>query len=123
MFRSDGCRRPRWKVTSWSLSTVISSRLSYQGLRGFLRIGSDDWPMTMSQVHFTSFAVNGWPSCHLTPSRSVKLSSVPSSFQRHSVAKSGMMDRSDEHTSELQSLMRSSYAVFCLKKTQTRQNT
>src|SRR3546814_7526779 len=24
--------------------------------------------------------------------------------------------RSDEHTSELQSLMRSSYAVFCLKK-------
>src|SRR3546814_5940917 len=25
--------------------------------------------------------------------------------------------RSDEHTSELQSLMRNSYAVFCLKKT------
>src|SRR3546814_3972718 len=25
-------------------------------------------------------------------------------------------DRSEEHTSELQSLMRSSYAVFCLKK-------
>src|SRR3546814_7766483 len=25
-------------------------------------------------------------------------------------------DRSDEHTSELQSLMRNSYAVFCLKK-------
>src|SRR3546814_9385887 len=32
----------------------------------------------------------------------------------------GRMDdiiRSEEHTSELQSLMRSSYAVFCLKKT------
>src|SRR3546814_1173764 len=27
--------------------------------------------------------------------------------------------RSEEHTSELQSLMRSSYAVFCLKKKQT----
>src|SRR3546814_6992754 len=27
-------------------------------------------------------------------------------------------DRSEEHTSELQSLMRSSYAVFCLKKNQ-----
>src|SRR3546814_2393549 len=27
--------------------------------------------------------------------------------------------RSEEHTSELQSLMRSSYAVFCLKKTKT----
>src|SRR3546814_9515559 len=28
----------------------------------------------------------------------------------------GMADRSEEHTSELQSLMRISYAVFCLKK-------
>src|SRR3546814_20849706 len=27
--------------------------------------------------------------------------------------------RSEEHTSELQSLMRNSYAVFCLKKTMT----
>src|SRR3546814_4253020 len=27
-----------------------------------------------------------------------------------------MIDRSEEHTSELQSLMRISYAVFCLKK-------
>src|SRR3546814_4033388 len=29
-------------------------------------------------------------------------------------------DRSEEHTSELQSLMRISYAVFCLKKNKTR---
>src|SRR3546814_9780126 len=28
-----------------------------------------------------------------------------------------LADRSEEHTSELQSLMRISYAVFCLKKT------
>src|SRR3546814_6236482 len=27
-----------------------------------------------------------------------------------------LMERSEEHTSELQSLMRTSYAVFCLKK-------
>src|SRR3546814_9011017 len=31
-------------------------------------------------------------------------------------ALSGGVDRSEEHTSELQSLMRLSYAVFCLKK-------
>src|SRR3546814_2016749 len=30
--------------------------------------------------------------------------------------KDGQTDRSEEHTSELQSLMRISYAVFCLKK-------
>src|SRR3546814_17176628 len=29
-------------------------------------------------------------------------------------------DRSEEHTSELQSLMRISYAVFCLKKKRTK---
>src|SRR3546814_3563223 len=29
------------------------------------------------------------------------------------------VERSEEHTSELQSLMRISYAVFCLKKTKT----
>src|SRR3546814_10064382 len=29
------------------------------------------------------------------------------------------LERSEEHTSELQSLMRISYAVFCLKKKQT----
>src|SRR3546814_12998269 len=31
------------------------------------------------------------------------------------------VDRSEEHTSELQSLMRISYAVFCLKKKKTKQ--
>src|SRR3546814_3063220 len=31
--------------------------------------------------------------------------------------------RSEEHTSELQSLMRSSYAVFCLKNKKTRKTT
>src|SRR3546814_6239130 len=33
------------------------------------------------------------------------------------------LNRSEEHTSELQSLMRISYAVFCLKKKKTKQNT
>src|SRR3546814_2554142 len=31
--------------------------------------------------------------------------------------------RSEEHTSELQSLMRISYAVFCLKKKKTKEHT
>src|SRR3546814_6344642 len=31
-----------------------------------------------------------------------------------------LADRSEEHTSELQSLMRISYAVFCLKKKNTK---
>src|SRR3546814_9925555 len=39
---------------------------------------------------------------------------------RHRFHASGQ--RSEEHTSELQSLMRTSYAVFCLKKKKQRHN-
>src|SRR3546814_9092459 len=45
---------------------------------------------------------------------------LPSSAARQRPATglelSEVSDRSEEHTSELQSLMRNSYAVFCLKK-------
>src|SRR3546814_9253762 len=44
----------------------------------------------------------------------------------HRAHAGGADDRSEEHTSELQSLMRISYAVFCLKKkkkTNTHNNT
>src|SRR3546814_1741334 len=48
----------------------------------------------------------GWPA-----------SSLPAGVFRTSI---GVVDnRSEEHTSELQSLMRISYAVFCLKKKKT----
>src|SRR3546814_5136699 len=39
---------------------------------------------------------------------------------RHYPASRSATDRSEEHTSELQSLMRISYAVFCLKKKKDR---
>src|SRR3546814_2074575 len=41
-------------------------------------------------------------------------------LRKHSVG-ADQMNRSEEHTSELQSLMRISYAVFCLKKKQLKQ--
>src|SRR3546814_4635348 len=42
----------------------------------------------------------------------------PISWQHWAITRglSGAFSRSEEHTSELQSLMRISYAVFCLKK-------
>src|SRR3546814_7438581 len=42
--------------------------------------------------------------------------SLPSSMVPRGLADDIADDRSEEHTSELQSLMRTSYAVFCLKK-------
>src|SRR3546814_9044423 len=43
---------------------------------------------------------------------------LPGTFEARSEPKPGNItsSRSEEHTSELQSLMRISYAVFCLKK-------
>src|SRR3546814_4460322 len=41
---------------------------------------------------------------------------------RGAVAPAPWTERSEEHTSELQSLMRISYAVFCLKKTKPKKN-
>src|SRR3546814_9627481 len=41
----------------------------------------------------------------------------------HGTDRLAFLARSEEHTSELQSLMRISYAVFCLKKKKTHQYT
>src|SRR3546814_2785804 len=57
---------------------------------------------------------------HITDSglREIVYQQEPDS-QVHCVREDGVL-RSEEHTSELQSLMRTSYAVFCLKKKKTR---
>src|SRR3546814_1861116 len=47
----------------------------------------------------------------------------PASIRRRRFTCACVMDRSEEHTSELQSLMRNSYAVFCLKKKTTHTET
>src|SRR3546814_19077385 len=45
---------------------------------------------------------------------------IAENFSKETVLDMSQMDvRSEEHTSELQSLMRISYAVFCLKKKKT----
>ncbi len=90
MVSTEGCGRPRTNVTSRSPFTVTSLRLNHHDLRGFLR-SFDSGEISMSQVHFTSALVKGLPSCHFTPSRSLKVSLVPSSLHAHSVARSGTM--------------------------------
>src|SRR3546814_17301475 len=59
-----------------------------------------------------------WP-CKVKPRPSIT-SSAPSSahfaIQPSTLSLCACVKRSEEHTSELQSLMRISYAVFCLKK-------
>src|SRR3546814_7366509 len=54
-----------------------------------------------------------------TGNRSVPRRAAFGPFDPHPDAHRGHASRSEEHTSELQSLMRISYAVFCLKKKKT----
>src|SRR3546814_8707931 len=57
------------------------------------------------------------------PVKERQVTRIPEEFQQtigNAVADLGNSDRSEEHTSELQSLMRISYAVFCLKKKKTK---
>src|SRR5947199_8646917 len=68
------------------------SRLRYHDLRGLRRSFSLPMPSNRSQVHLTSAAVNGLPSCHLTPWRSGKVKSLPSSLHSHLVARSGTIE-------------------------------
>src|SRR3546814_6831842 len=59
---------------------------------------------------------------------STMVSAVPSRRDRRPVlwrsasSAAALVARSEEHTSELQSLMRISYAVFCLKKKKSNKN-
>src|SRR3546814_2287483 len=46
----------------------------------------------------------------------IGLKAALTAFDSPHISPSGTATRSEEHTSELQSLMRISYAVFCLKK-------
>ena len=71
---------------------VTSSRFRYHALRGLIRSFSLDLAASRSQVHCTSLAVKGLPSCHLTPSRSRNVSWALSSSHDQSVARSGTID-------------------------------
>src|SRR4029077_16341704 len=86
---NEGCGRFRWKLASKSPSIVTSARFWYQDLRGLILSFSVPRPYNRSQVHLTSLAVNGLPSCHLTPWRNLKVSVTPCSLPDHSAARSG----------------------------------
>src|SRR3546814_1953271 len=77
-----------------------------------LRNGTDK-PMEVTATPTLSPAVATAPPLTVTIPAGA---AVPISWSMTAPEKAGPIARSEEHTSELQSLMRISYAVFCLKK-------
>src|SRR3546814_3748280 len=54
--------------------------------------------------------------CHAPRRAAAQVACTDAQTESHAAGGQARIDRSEEHTSELQSLMRISYAVFCLKK-------
>src|SRR3546814_6204612 len=67
-----------------------------------------------------TIAIDGWASSSRSAGcgteRRISMTASVIALIVSTSGKSSFRTRSEEHTSELQSLMRTSYAVFCLKK-------
>src|SRR3546814_1164001 len=103
------------RISDWS-SDVCSSDLRLKSVPG---PHFDD--INMFQAHAITPSVRSFSrSVSLSWSNSCKTSRLCCPMEgpahRTSPGDCGICGRSEEHTSELQSLMRISYAVFCLKK-------
>src|SRR3546814_8466589 len=90
------------RISDWS-SDVCSSDL--------FRRCHDTEPLHKSPTRFA-----GRPDCRHSWHRRIGANARPGTSTRKAHEPSSWVLRSEEHTSELQSLMRISYAVFCLKK-------
>src|SRR3546814_10059118 len=101
------------RISDWSSDVCSSDLVADAELADLLLLWHNDeiHALTRDQVQCTFNA-----SVDLSR-RLYKLKCTPSSATRICPARQGRaLWRSEEHTSELQSLMRISYAVFCLKK-------
>src|SRR3546814_2204840 len=93
------------RISDWS-SDVCSSDLQQE---------SENCEKDRCEIHFSSIA-KGYTNQAETLQHFMTLAQVRADYRR------GLAPgRSEEHTSELQSLMRISYAVFCLKKKKRKQ--
>src|SRR3546814_5126488 len=107
------------RISDWS-SDVCSSDLSDTTRNCAFE------PKTRSvrvAVHRGVSVARSVPTNSSSPASSTSFHAVPMSSRctkKSLVSCPGRSVRSEEHTSELQSLMRSSYAVFCLKKKKKR---
>src|SRR3546814_7981355 len=104
-------------ATPFPYPTLFQSRKRRLGQGGpmadtpLLKLGTRRSPLAMAQAEEARArlcAAHGWPA------EAVEL--VPVVAGGDKVQDRPLAERSEEHTSELQSLMRISYAVFCLKK-------
>src|SRR3546814_9271765 len=109
------------RISDWS-SDVCSSDLLFRLLRDSVEVGDRPRVDEGTGGHSLRCDADAPLPSGRTPSsaecdRARRDAHGGASGDRHrNAGPRGRDDRSEEHTSELQSLMRISYAVFCLKK-------
>src|SRR3546814_1918696 len=108
------------RISDWS-SDVCSSDLTAIACSGDSATNAN-WRTTSSRLGTkTSPAHADSPeSAAVVAASASSIGPLPRSIRASIAARSSA--RSEEHTSELQSLMRISYAVFCLKKKKNKHN-
>src|SRR3546814_10288994 len=108
-------------IGSWKIIAIFSPRSRLRPCAGCFSTSvpcSSTWPATAFSARgglrpMTAKAVTDFPE----PDSPTTQTSSPA-FTEKLTPSTAKDRRSEEHTSELQSLMRISYAVFCLKKKQ-----
>src|SRR3546814_7507202 len=97
------------RISDWSSDVCSSDLLDWSWAR-YCAPPTSACALSCSKRFLSWMALATWP-------RSISLPQASKMRACTASAKcSGRRKRSEEHTSELQSLMRISYAVFCLKK-------
>src|SRR3546814_1825402 len=110
------------RISDWS-SDVCSSDLAYWGWKGGYFDSEADASAYFDEMRFmlaAQIAAPNSPQWFNTGLHWAYGIDGPAQGHHYVDFKTGEL-RSEEHTSELQSLMRISYAVFCLKKKITQQ--
>src|SRR3546814_9738834 len=113
------------RISDWS-SDVCSSDLQFGDLETehfFLRVHfalPAAFPVEILETSFAPLAQEFNMQAQIYDAQRKSRVLILVSRQGHCL--NDLLFRSEEHTSELQSLMRISYAVFCLKKTTNKQN-
>src|SRR3546814_6717357 len=121
------------RISDWSSdvcsSDLLSVRISHRRRRRYLdqpderRPGRRDLdaPICEDAVGGSFRGCRGDLPCPWRPPALGQASHADPRRRRCTLSDGRALSRSEEHTSELQSLMRISYAVFCLKKNKYKQ--
>src|SRR3546814_8617557 len=105
------------RISDWSSDVCSSDLRMLSGCPPATAQPSAPRPPVHSTQYSTRSVPTSAPPCQKPQAKPPSTNSV-SAIVNHGIEDfSGSACRSEEHTSELQSLMRISYAVFCLKKT------